>query len=164
MSDVPAYSSFIPFCTSSIVLRPGDTKSGSASTFGSKWKPPEGGPFEVDAELRVGFGGFEEAYISRVKGVPYERVEASATEAPLFKSLSTTCESYAAFTCRPHYRPLVATAMSVGRLNGVDQYRVIFSSVQLVAASVCWHPVLNGRYFSFDTARTGGDRLQFRGQ
>lgn len=40
------------------------------------WKPGQD-PFEVEAELAVGFGGLEERYISNVVGVPFERVSVS---------------------------------------------------------------------------------------
>lgn len=42
------------------------------------WKPGQD-PFEVEAELAVGFGGLEERYISNVVGVPFERVSVSTT-------------------------------------------------------------------------------------
>lgn len=69
VSDVPSYSSFIPFCTSSSVLAKGTGKRRQAI----QWKPDDQ-PFEVDAELRVGFGGLEERYTSRVVGRPFESV------------------------------------------------------------------------------------------
>jgi coenzyme Q-binding protein COQ10 len=40
------------------------------------WKPDDK-PFEVEAELKVGFGGLEERYISRVSGKPFESVTVS---------------------------------------------------------------------------------------
>lgn len=105
VADIPSYSSFIPFCTSSAVLSPSASTSSSSSapslptaTNGARrhvdqnWKPPVDEAFQVDAELRVGFGGFEEAYTSRVVGTPWESVRAEAAEAPLFRSLGTTCE------------------------------------------------------------------------
>lgn len=60
---------FIPFCTESTVL----TKDGRPN---HAWKPGQD-PFEVEAELAVGFGGLEERYISNVVGVPFERVSVS---------------------------------------------------------------------------------------
>lgn len=83
VSDVPAYAGYIPFCTDSTVLGPDGRPS-------LTWKPGRE-PFEVDAELVVGFGGLEERYISRVVGTPFERVSATASkQTPLFKSLVTT--------------------------------------------------------------------------
>lgn len=68
VSDVPAYANFIPFCTSSTVL--------DAQGYPTTWKPgPE--PFQVHAELAVGFGGLEERYVSKVTGTPFERVSVS---------------------------------------------------------------------------------------
>ena len=106
VSDIPSYSSFIPFCTSSTVLAPlpvPDSASSSPSSSPSSrasagrrraetgWKPTEE-PFDVEAELKVGFGGLEEAYVSKVTGRPFEMVRAEAAEeAALFKSLVTTC-------------------------------------------------------------------------
>ncbi|KAL7425063.1 hypothetical protein Q5752_000751 [Cryptotrichosporon argae] len=92
VSDVPRYASFIPFCTSSSVLVPGP------------WQP-DGKPFDVEAELTVGFGGLEERYISRVVGRPYESVTATASEktgVPLFKSLVTTWSFSPASSLSPH--------------------------------------------------------------
>lgn len=74
VSDVPSYSSFIPFCTSSRVLQgigKDDNKRGTKD-----WKPDDQ-PFDLDAELTVGFGGLEERYTSRVMGRPFESVTAS---------------------------------------------------------------------------------------
>ena len=43
----------------------------------------------------MGFGGLEEAYVSKVTGRPFESVRAEAVEeAALFKSLVTTCECH----------------------------------------------------------------------
>lgn len=75
MSDVPAYVTFIPFCTESTVL----SKDGRPN---HAWKPGQD-PFEVEAELAVGFGGLEERYISNVVGVPFERVSVSTRWAAL---------------------------------------------------------------------------------
>lgn len=69
VSDVPAYVTFIPFCTESTVLH-ADGRPNHA------WKPGQA-PFKVEAELAVGFGGLEERYVSNVVGVPFERVSVS---------------------------------------------------------------------------------------
>ena len=66
VADVDCYRHFLPFCHASKVL--------NASR--PNWKSnPGDGPVELEAELRVGFLGFEESYISRVKCNPYESVE-----------------------------------------------------------------------------------------
>lgn len=129
VSDVPSYSSFIPFCTSSRVLAPHSSPSASTSSADSadsspspsssrhrqtqEWKP-DNNPFDLEAELKVGFGGLEETYVSRVLGRPFESVTVglgcgserdrnpegtmadtqatAAKQSPLFKSLKTTCE------------------------------------------------------------------------
>lgn len=74
------------------------------------WKPGDQ-PFNVEAEMCVGFGGLEETFISRVAGRPFESVTVSFTtfppsvrsqisymiqatasdQIPIFKSLVTTC-------------------------------------------------------------------------
>jgi ribosome-associated toxin RatA of RatAB toxin-antitoxin module len=43
-----------------------------------EWKPDDN-PFDLEAELKVGFGGLEETYVSRVVGQPYESVTVSLT-------------------------------------------------------------------------------------
>lgn len=73
---MPSYSSFIPFCTSSRVLDgigKDDKKRGTRD-----WKPDDQ-PFDLDAELTVGFGGLEERYTSRVMGRPFESVTVSVS-------------------------------------------------------------------------------------
>lgn len=74
VSDVPSYASFIPFCTSSRVLA---DKAGTGDVGRARrtieWKPDDK-PFDLDAELMVGFGGLEEKYTSRVMGKPFESV------------------------------------------------------------------------------------------
>lgn len=77
VSDVPSYSSFIPFCSSSTVLV--DTKQRQVL---ADWKPDDK-PFDIDAELKVGFGGLEERYISRVAGRPFESVTVSLSNSAL---------------------------------------------------------------------------------
>ncbi|KDQ15477.1 hypothetical protein BOTBODRAFT_173955 [Botryobasidium botryosum FD-172 SS1] len=77
VADVDSYHRFIPFCTASRVLT----------------APPRDRlvPYDVEAELKVGFMSFEEGYISRVHCRPYQMVKATASSStPLFKSLVTT--------------------------------------------------------------------------
>ncbi|WWC95757.1 hypothetical protein V866_002623 [Kwoniella sp. B9012] len=101
VSDVPSYSSFIPFCNSSTVLsRP--SVEGNMHRQWKDWSPGTE-PFEVLAELAVGFGGLEERYISKVKGVPFESVTATASsQTPLFKSLITRWSFSPASSISPH--------------------------------------------------------------
>jgi coenzyme Q-binding protein COQ10 len=61
VANVPSYNQFLPFCTSSQILH-------NASINAEK-------PFEVEAELKVGFMGFSEGYVSKVKGTPFQAVE-----------------------------------------------------------------------------------------
>jgi coenzyme Q-binding protein COQ10 len=77
VSDVPSYSSFIPFCQSSRVLagRPED-KGKDGERRSVDWSPDDK-PFDLEAELMVGFGGLEEVYTSRVVGKPFESVTVS---------------------------------------------------------------------------------------
>ncbi|KAK8845625.1 hypothetical protein IAR55_006341 [Kwoniella newhampshirensis] len=102
IADVPSYSSFIPFCTSSTVLRPPTASPPDSSREWSDWKPGSE-PFEVRAELSVGFGGLEERYVSRVVGKPFESVTATASnQTPIFKSLITTWSFTPASSLSPH--------------------------------------------------------------
>lgn len=75
VSDVPSYSSFIPFCQSSRVLagKPGAGKGTDGERRSVDWSPDDK-PFDLEAELMVGFGGLEEVYTSRVVGKPFESV------------------------------------------------------------------------------------------
>ncbi|ORY34844.1 dehydrase and lipid transport-domain-containing protein [Naematelia encephala] len=129
VSDIPSYASFIPFCQSSSVLSPKSSPSSSSpsspsssspsSSFSSssssstlsgpknnqdtQWRPSLDKPFEVDAELVVGFGGLEERYVSRVVGNPPEVVTATAADqGKLFKSLKTTWSFSPASSLSPH--------------------------------------------------------------
>jgi coenzyme Q-binding protein COQ10 len=68
VADVPSYSQFIPFCASSSVI----TSSTSATP--AQRLPTRQEPFDVEAELQVGFGNFSEKYTSRVQGIPFESV------------------------------------------------------------------------------------------
>jgi len=92
VADIEAYSSFVPFCTSSRVLDcrppPGLRK------FTRSWLDPEvgnnGAEYTLDAELSVGFMGFDESYTSTVSCRKWDRVRASASHSSVFKTLSTT--------------------------------------------------------------------------
>lgn len=78
VADVDCYRHFLPFCHASKVLH--------ASR--PNWKlNPGDGPVELEAELKVGFLGFEESYISRVLCNPYESVEVSIRR---YRTLDTT--------------------------------------------------------------------------
>jgi coenzyme Q-binding protein COQ10 len=65
IADIPQYSSFLPYCTSSSV-----TAWSNSDKNGKKW-PSE-------AKLVVGWKGFEEAFISKIYCVPGSIVEAVA--------------------------------------------------------------------------------------
>ncbi|WVN86940.1 uncharacterized protein L203_102115 [Cryptococcus depauperatus CBS 7841] len=100
VSDVPSYAAFIPFCKSSTVLAPSSSTSSAREWVG--WKPGDK-PFEVLAELAVGFGGFEERYVSKVVGKPFESVIATASNTtPMFKTLTTSWTFAPASTLSPH--------------------------------------------------------------
>jgi len=94
VADVDCYRYFLPFCHASKVL--------NASR--PNWRSnPGAGPVELEAQLRVGFLGLEESYISRVSCIPYESVEArAATSTPLFKSLITSWRFQPASSTSPH--------------------------------------------------------------
>jgi coenzyme Q-binding protein COQ10 len=110
IADVDSYSTFVPYCLDSRV---------------TKWSAPDknGKRWPSEAELKVGWGGFEEAFTSRLFCVPGSVVEALSGEATtslpksdlshhsdtldrpaisnsIFKSLSTQ------WTVKPfHYKP-----------------------------------------------------------
>ena len=65
VANVPSYSAFVPFCTGSEIVST-LTSNISADT-----------PFDVEAELRIGFMNFSEGYVSKVKARPYDSVEVS---------------------------------------------------------------------------------------
>ncbi len=68
ISDVDSYKSFIPYCQASRV-----TKWSSPDKDGKRW--PE------EADLKIGWGGFEETYTSKLFCVPGSIVEALGGEA-----------------------------------------------------------------------------------
>jgi coenzyme Q-binding protein COQ10 len=51
------------------------------------WSPDDK-PFDLEAELMVGFGGLEEVYTSRVVGKPFESVTVSL-HLPTLKGLAS---------------------------------------------------------------------------
>ncbi|CEH13871.1 Oligoketide cyclase/lipid transport protein [Ceraceosorus bombacis] len=77
VEDVPSYSSYLPFCTSSTILGPSTS---------SARDPPNSKAFL--AQLSIGFKGFSESYTSRVVSVPEKSVEATA-QSDLFEHLHT---------------------------------------------------------------------------
>ncbi|TFK75948.1 hypothetical protein BDN72DRAFT_954485 [Pluteus cervinus] len=80
VSDVSLYPRFVPFCTSSRVVKPPSRSSQPGAT-----------SYTMEAELTVGFLQFTEKYTSRVTCIPYKSVQAvAASSTPLFKTLSTT--------------------------------------------------------------------------
>lgn len=87
IADVDSYSSFVPYCSRSKVTRWSDPD------------PDTGLQYPVMADLYVGWGGFDEAFTSRLRCVPGESVEAISGEtavggsgpnaSTVFKSLVT---------------------------------------------------------------------------
>ncbi|KAL6852040.1 dehydrase and lipid transport domain-containing protein [Trichoderma novae-zelandiae] len=86
IADVDSYSAFVPYCSHSRV---------------TQWSPPDasGRRWPALADLHVGWGGFDEAFTSRLRCVPGVSVEArsggSAEDGPardassVFKTLET---------------------------------------------------------------------------
>ena len=70
ISDIDSYKTFVPFCTDSQVTHK------SADT-----------QLPTQADLKVGFKQYEESFTSRVRCTPDSRVEAVASDHPLFKKL-----------------------------------------------------------------------------
>jgi coenzyme Q-binding protein COQ10 len=68
IADIDSYSEFIPYCTSSKV---------------TKWSEPtsEGKRWPSEADLKVGWGGMDETFTSRLFCIPGEVVEALGGEA-----------------------------------------------------------------------------------
>lgn len=81
IADVDSYSSFLPYCSSSPVTR---------------WSEPDaqGQRWPIEADLHVGWGGFDEVFSSRLRCVPDQSVEAVSgggdkDASAVFKSLVT---------------------------------------------------------------------------
>ncbi|KAG9243622.1 dehydrase and lipid transport-domain-containing protein [Calycina marina] len=68
IADVDAYSNFVPYCVDSKV---------------TKWSTPDekGTRWPLEADLKVGWGGYEEIFTSRLYCVPNSTVEALSGEA-----------------------------------------------------------------------------------
>ncbi|KAG8999077.1 hypothetical protein FRB94_003349 [Tulasnella sp. JGI-2019a] len=91
VSDVGSYNRFLPFCKRSRMVRapvPRPTQTNKDA-------------YDVQHELTIGFLAFEESYVSTVKCVPFESVEATASSA-LFKSLTTSWRFQPASRYSPH--------------------------------------------------------------
>jgi len=94
VSDIPSYSTFIPFCTTSHILSSNASSSSpSYQSSNASFQPSEesqqqdlkalvqaGLDFDVKAELEVGFGAFVERFVSRVEGRPGEMVKVRGSE------------------------------------------------------------------------------------
>ncbi|KAG6116029.1 hypothetical protein E4U13_002178 [Claviceps humidiphila] len=73
IADIDAYSSFIPYCTRSRV---------------TQWSPPDehGQTWPVEADLHVGYKGFEEVFTSQVRCVPNQLIRAFKGDAASAKA------------------------------------------------------------------------------
>lgn len=110
VSDVDSYHLFLPYCTSSFVLKRHTVKSTEGYDI-----------LKMQGELTVGFMGFTESYISDVECRPYRMVQVSilcffilsngsycsyqakaSSETPLFQSLITTWQFHSASSTSPH--------------------------------------------------------------
>ncbi|KAG8839904.1 hypothetical protein FRC18_000027 [Serendipita sp. 400] len=78
VSDVDSYHQFIPFCTGSDVLK--SSRSDWKTNSGSDGDPA----VHLEAELKVGFLGMDERYVSKVECKPFELVQ---VRRPLFNRL-----------------------------------------------------------------------------
>jgi len=121
VADVDSYSTFIPFCSSSRVL----SCSPSGSMEQKPWLSDPGksssGRFGLEAELRVGFKGLDEAYTSRVECRQWDLVKAVAADSSLFHTLSTTWRLFPARTSSPHPTPRLLDSNSGSQTAEVDQ-------------------------------------------
>ncbi|KAG8716136.1 hypothetical protein FRC11_008617 [Ceratobasidium sp. 423] len=117
VADVNSYHFFLPFCTNSKVLTP----------------PPPGGfktdePYEVEAELEVGFMGMNESYVSSVRCRPWEMVQAIATSStPLFKHLETTWRFQPASASSPHPTNAASPPVSADAESGPNKGPTLLS-------------------------------------
>ncbi|KAF9775938.1 hypothetical protein IL306_005935 [Fusarium sp. DS 682] len=68
IADVDSYSSFVPYCSRSRVTRWSDPD------------PATGRRYPTQADLHVGWGGFDEVFTSRLRCVPGQSVEAISGE------------------------------------------------------------------------------------
>ncbi|GJN88053.1 hypothetical protein Rhopal_001009-T1 [Rhodotorula paludigena] len=95
IADVDSYQSFLPFTTSSRVLRaaqlaPGTNERMPQSLQEKGWlRPGDGERWEMDGELKIGAMGFEEGYVSLVEMEKSRWVKATAKDATMFRHLST---------------------------------------------------------------------------
>ncbi|PVG03583.1 hypothetical protein CPB86DRAFT_779308 [Serendipita vermifera] len=97
VADVDSYRHFIPFCTASKVLH---SSRPDWKLRGEKDNDP---PTHLEAELKVGFLGMDESYVSKVECRPFQSVTATAsTSTPLFKRLVTTWTFQHASPASPH--------------------------------------------------------------
>lgn len=71
VADVDSYQHFIPFCVGSRVLTPRKPLSTGAESRHTA----NPSPYEVEAQLRVGFMGVQESYVSAVTCQPYKTVQ-----------------------------------------------------------------------------------------
>ena len=71
------------------------------------WKPDDK-PFDLEAELKVGFGGLEEVYTSRVQGKPFESVTVSITHCQGSLELTTRLLLLNNHLCSNNSRRLVS--------------------------------------------------------
>lgn len=87
VSDIGSYSQFVPFCSGSKVTK-------------------HDHDLPVQADLTVGFKAYEETFSSQVRCTPPEKVEAVASDNPLFEKLATTWRlqqlSGSSESCRVH--------------------------------------------------------------
>ncbi|KPV77075.1 uncharacterized protein RHOBADRAFT_42286 [Rhodotorula graminis WP1] len=97
IADVDSYQQFLPFTSSSRVLRAARLVVGPPSARRDEpvaergWlKPgPEGERWDMDGELRIGAMGFDEGYVSLVEMEKHKWVKATAKDASMFRHLST---------------------------------------------------------------------------
>lgn len=97
VANVDSYHRFIPFCTGSTVLK--SSRPDWKTNLGNDGDPP----VNLEAELKVGFLGVDESYVSKVECRPFESVQAvAATSTPIFKRLITTWRFQPASANSPH--------------------------------------------------------------
>ncbi|TNY20078.1 hypothetical protein DMC30DRAFT_352887 [Rhodotorula diobovata] len=94
IADVDSYQQFLPFTSSSRVLRAAQVGQDGRRTeqplADRGWlRPGQGERWEMDGELRIGAMGFDEGYVSLVELEKAKWVKATAKDASMFRHLST---------------------------------------------------------------------------
>ncbi|GAA99822.1 uncharacterized protein L969DRAFT_43942 [Mixia osmundae IAM 14324] len=98
VADIDNYSKFVPYCVGSKVLATPSIAGRRPWLLGRT----EGEHHQLQAELTIGYMGFEEAYVSTVECVKWNSVQATANQHRLFETLKTSWTLSPAASASPH--------------------------------------------------------------